>query len=412
MKTVLLIFPEIYNSKSEIRYPPFGLLDIASYLRRLNISVHIFDRNLEGNSLDELKIKLEEREYDFIGISSLFIQKDDANHILDMLKNEKKSKIVLGGDYFVTYKDIYSNLADFVVCGDGELFFEQLVNGTIKDGGIYYPEGLDSLDDIPIPDKELLEQVAWDKRIFSLKTSRGCPFKCLFCSSINNNKIVRYHSSQYILDYISFIYNTYGISKFRFMDDVFTLNKGRVLSFCEKLVKSKMPVEISECFSHISVCDMEIFEHMKWAKFNSVQVGIESANNKVLQTIGKNITREAIVKTVNLIVACGLKVEGLYMLGNIGDTAETIKETIEFAKNLPTYKDWFSFACPLPNSKFYELAQQEGTFIEKDFNLYTNANIVYIPKNMTFTELEELMISARKMVKEKIIMNIKNKMFN
>lgn len=406
---ILLIFPLISNSKTEIRYPPFGLLEIASYLKSKNISVDIYDRNIEFNSLDRLMHMVATHKYDYIGISAMFIQKDDAETILCMLNDCKAYKVVLGGDYFTTFKERFKNVADYIICGEGELFFENMVENSIGKDIIQYSTPIKCLDTIPIPNKTLLDQVAWDKRVFSLKTSRGCPFECIFCSSTNNARSVRYYSSEYIINYIRFIYEMYGIAKFRFMDDIFTLNRTRVLQFCDQLINSNLPVEITECFSHVSVCDKNIFDAMKNAKFRSIQIGIESANNEVLKIIGKNTTRDNIENTVYSIVESGLAVEGLYMMGNIGDTAQTIKETIEFARNLPTYKDWFSFACPLPNSRFFRLAQMEGTILDDDYSHYTNAEVVYVPNGMTKGELEQLMKLAQSMVREKMINRVRKR---
>ena len=412
MKKILFIFPEIFNAESEIRYPPFGLLDMASYLRSKNCIADIFDRNLDGNTLDRLFETIWANQYDILALSAMFIQKDDSDKILSLINERFSGLVVLGGDYFVTYKEKYSEKADYVVCGNGELFLEYLVNNNSVKRGIHYPPILQNLNEIPIPDKELLDSVAWDKRVFSLKTSRGCPFNCIFCSNVNNNsKNVRFFSAEYILKYMDFVKTNYGIHKFRFLDDIFTLNKRRILDLCDMLVRKDSDVVISDCFSHISINDAEIFKAMHKAGFESVQVGIESGNDEILKRIGKNITRKKITDTVNTMYECGLKVEGLYMIGNIGDTKETIKETIEFAYGLPTYKDWFSYACPLPNSIFYDLALENGTIIEHDYNLYTNKQVVYVPKGMQKHELEDLMMQAREMVLKKMLNNKRKKLY-
>lgn len=409
MKKILLIFPEIFNSKLEIRYPPFGLVDMASYINSNGGLVTLYDRNLDGNTIEKLFDQIQQDNFEYVGISSMFIQKDDAVIILNRLKNSFKGKILVGGDYFTTYKEQYKKQVNYVICGEGEVFLQNLLSCEIEDG-IHYTQIIKHLDDIPIPSEELLNSVAWDKRVFALKTSRGCPFHCIFCSSTNNScKKVRFYSAEYIVDYLEFINNTYGISKFRFMDDVFTLNKQRVLEFCNLLKKRNLNIEIVECFSHISVNDKKMFASMAECGFKSIQVGIESGNNDILKLIGKNITTDQILDTVNTIRSSGLLAEGLFMMGNIGETRETILSSIEFMKSLPTYKDWFSFACPLPNSEFYELAKVNGKIIEKNFNYYTNSQVVYVPNGMTKEELEELMQYAKMNIREKIINNIRNK---
>ncbi len=410
MKNLLLIFPEIYNGKKELRYPPFGLVCIASYVEKYGYQVDLYDRNLPDNTVEKLIQLLDETQYQYIGISSMFIQKDDANVLLGLVKAHHKGKILVGGDYFVEYRKQYKSQVDYISCGDGEIFLKELLDAE-KENGIYVTEKLPDIDEIPIPTKRILDSVAWDKRVFAIKTSRGCPFNCIFCSATNNScSRVRYHSAEYIISYLEFIMNTYGINKFRFMDDVFTLNKKRVLEFCRLLKTRRLDIEVVECFSHISVQDPEIFTAMAGAGFKSIQVGVESGNDEILHIIGKGTTVSQIRKTVNLIKDCGLKVEGLYMMGNIGETKETIIKTIELMKSLPTYKDWFSFACPLPNSKFYQMAMTNGTVLTDDYNRYTNVEVIFVPNGLTKEEMEELMVLARKEVKAKIIRNYNSRL--
>ena len=410
MKKIIFVFPRIHNSLNEIHYPPFGLVEIVSYLKQSNENVLIFDRNLEKNGKDKLYSLLNTGNFDILAISSMFIQKDDATQILKWAQKHFNGEIALGGEFFTINKELYLNHADYIVCGDGELFFSQLQMTDLKHG-IYFPEGIRKLDCIPIPDKNLLDSVAWDKNVFSLKTSRGCPFKCIFCSYLNNNsKNIRAYSPEYIISYMNFIYENYGISRFRLMDDVFTLDKERVKNFCKMLRNSKYPFTIEECFSHVSINDSFMFREMYESGFKTIQIGIESLDDSVLKIIGKNITRAEIQHTIYSIYNSGLKAEGLYMIGNIGDTYKSIDNTIKLAETLPTYKDWFSFACPLPNTNFYNLAHNYGTIIEKDLNKYTNKSVVFVPDGMTKEELEFLMDQAHKMVIRKIRKNIKERL--
>lgn len=408
MKDILLIFPAIHNGKDELRYPPFGLIDMASYVEKYGYQVDLFDRNIVENTISRLIQLIDDEQYRYIGISSMFIQKDDAQTVLEVVQHHHNGKVLVGGDYFVCFREHYRMCVDYVVCGDGEIFLKELLE-TEKEKGIYETQGLNNIDEIPIPTKRILDSVAWDKKVFAIKTSRGCPFHCIFCSSTNNDCTkVRFHSAEYIISYLEFIMNTYDIRKFRFMDDVFTLNKKRLLELCGTLRVKKWEIEIEECFSHISVRDPEIFEAMANVGFKTIQVGVESGDDEILKSIGKGITVSQIRDTINIIRNAGLKVEGLFMMGNIGETKESIMKTIELMKSLPTYKDWFSFACPLPNSKFYKIAEKYGTIITDNYNRYTNAEVVFVPNGLTKDEMNELMLLARKEARAKIIRNIRN----
>ena len=349
-----------------------GLIYIASFLRKHNIDARVLD--LSKNKIDPDFIP------DLVGIgASTPYYKNALLAISNTRKIFPKAKIILGGDHVTALPQEGLSYADFVVKGEGELAMLSLCKGHNPDTKIIEGPMLDNIDDIPIPDIDLMDCVyKGRKKRLHFIGSRGCPFDCVFCGE--HTRKIRYNSVSYFIENLKIISKRYGNNIF-ITDDVFTIDKNRVFEICEKIIKENLKISL-EVFGHINCFDASILPVMKRAGIGTISYGIESGNDHVLTLIKKKFTTEQAKEVIAKTSENGLEVKCLYMIGNIGETEETVNDTVEFALKA-SKKRWCSFALPFPGSMFYDLADKYGKVLTKDWNKYTNQNIVYLPEGLS-----------------------------
>lgn len=333
--------------------PPIGITCIASYISD-KYSVKILDRECETdeNYSDFVKNKITPLSPRIVGISSMSAQVKDAMSLGKTIKEYlPQARIVFGGAHFSSVPEDYLEYGHAVIVGEGETIFKEICGypqDRIK--GIFFGKPLDNIDDIPIPSDELLiaSQEPKDNQYLFL-SSRGCPFNCTYCLSRDiKQKGIRYHSIDYIIEYLKKIKRLYpNVKRIWFIDDVFIVNRKRVIGFCEKSVKEGFNFEYS-FFAHANyVKDLSLFKKMVKYNFTYVYMGVESGNNEILKEIKKSTTVEVIERAIKILKKSGLYPCTTFMIGNISETKETVTDSINFSKKLgvPAY---FNFAEPFP----------------------------------------------------------------
>ena len=137
--------------------------------------------------------------------------------------------------------------------------------------------------------------------------------------------------------------------------------------------------------------DPEMLALMQESGCQGVCVGIESANQAVLQNVGKGETIGKIREGIQRIHAAGLSITGMFMIGNPGDTLQTIRESIEFAKKEPIDTVRFYLAIPYPRTRLWEFVESHGRFINRDYTNYHDYSHIPIFETDDFTYDERIM---------------------
>jgi radical SAM superfamily enzyme YgiQ (UPF0313 family) len=349
---------------------------LNSFLKQSGIFSKILDLN---KSLFEV-----ERNVDLIGISAYTLCADEALKLIPLLRDVyPHAKICVGGRHF-TYSPKEGKDADFVVVGEGEEVLKDICEKKIEPGIVQGKE-FEQLDDIYIDD-ESLEAIYGKGRVHAtVLGSRGCVFDCVFCG--DHSRKVRYHSPEYFVELLERISRKYT-KNIMIADDIFTVNKKRAFEVCELLIKKSLGLDI-KVFGHINVFDEELYKTMKRAGIREVCFGIESGDDNILRLIGKNFTAEKAFQVTQRVKKLGLKVHGLYMIGNIGETEASIVKTIDL-KNRIGGSFWVSHAVPFPGTRFYEVAESYGKVIKKSWGNHTNETINFVPRGLTEQRLLEL----------------------
>ena len=346
--------PFLLNQKSFVN---LGLLTIGAYLQKLGWDVDVID--LAGK--DEIKKNDVCTDASLIGISSTTPQYHIANHIFRLiwlLKEESNREIpvVVGGPGPTVDPNAYKNSGfDLTVMGEGEIAMNNIAI-AVKAGlklipQIVHPIPVSDFDVLPHPNRDLISMEEYNYEIdgFSFTntiTSRGCPYKCAFCCSVDEK--MRMHSATWVIRDINKIRN-YGFDGVMFFDDVFTLNSKRLLKICEYMKKEKM---IYRCFVRGDTT-RETLKLLADTGCIEVGVGVESGSQKILDTIKKGVTVEQNMNLVKNAHEFGIKVKAFTIFGLPGENRSTIKETEKWLLEAKPDAYDITIFTPYPGSDIY-----------------------------------------------------------
>ena len=184
--------------------------------------------------------------------------------------------------------------------------------------------------------------------------------------------------------------NKYNLREFNFYDDTFTINKERVIEICNKIIEKKLRVYWI-CMARVNTIDDEVVETMKQAGCRKISFGLESGNQRILDLMRKKTTVEQGKKAVEIVKKHGLEIHASLMLGNVGETVQTIKETINFAKSLDLDNATFFITSPFPGTDLYQIAQDLGHINQNTkweaFAPLTVQQPILVQNNLTGEEL-------------------------
>jgi anaerobic magnesium-protoporphyrin IX monomethyl ester cyclase len=286
---------------------------------------------------------------------------------------------------------------DFVIRGEGEKPFAELVGGTppgeiegltYRSGNPLQPvqhnrqaEPIQDLDSLPppayhlVPFEKYKPAVGAYRRLpaINMTMTRGCPGKCTFCNSAET--ALRTRSARNVVDEIQMLQRRYGIREVSFYDDTFTIFKQTVAQFCDELIERGVDLTWS-CFARTDCVSPWLLEKMKRAGCHQILFGIESADPEILWNIRKPIDLALTRRAVRMVQAAGIDVRAAFMFGNPGETIETMRRTIDFAKELAPDIALFNITTPYPGTQMFEWARNRGYLRTLDWTDYDLANAV------------------------------------
>jgi len=431
MKT-LLLNPHVPLSKFYGKYarfgavlPPYGMACVAAYMREKGQDVTLVDANRGEMHNDAVAAMALEMQPDIIGLYATTLGVEYAIKLATVLKEKlpKSTKFILGGPHAIGERGnvLKSNsVFDYSCLGEGEICFQQLVetlssgetdlskvSGLVwrRDGEVVENPIIEvlNLDDLPNPFKELdtfdnyrQKAFAYRKTPFAMvQTVRGCPFKCIFCSSPGYLKSIqggrlRYHSLEWLEEQLDYLVYERGVREVYFVDDTFNCKKRRVFEICE-LIERKYPDLIWSCNFEVKISSKEMLQTMQRAGCWSIMIGAESGNQKILDGLQKNIKVEQIIQVADWCHEIGLMGRASFILGHPGETPETLRSTIELAKRVRLPFVSFSLMTPFAGTHMFEIAADTGEW-EYQSEKTTLSKVSYVPHGIS----EELLIETYK----------------
>ena len=373
--------------------PPLGVAWLAAVLEQDGHDVAILDANAENLSPEEAASWVRTHgHWDLVGLSATTPLIGSALEIAHRLKADSpRLRIVMGGVHPTVLPDeVASNPAvDLVVRGEGETTLREIAAERPWDDirGISYRcdgqvrhnpdrEIIADLDSLPLPAYHLLPMgkyrpaagAARRTPAVSALATRGCPGRCTFCYRIFGSHL-RCRSGQNMAAEVQVLQQRYGIKEISFYDDTFTAVKREVQAFCSAIREMKLDLTWS-CFSRIDTFDEETFRLMHASGCHQVMFGVETCCAEILEQINKRIVVDEVEDVVRKTQRMGIEVRAAFMLGNPGETQETLEENIRFAIRLAPDLAVFNIATPYPGTEMYRWADENGYLRTKNWEHY------------------------------------------
>ena len=388
---------------------PHGLLYIAAYAIKRGYTVALYDRNIEGDALEAILKRYRPRVVGMGCLTGTVI--DDAVSVSKRIRTfEPSIKIVWGGIHTTLYPDsvLKNDFVDFVVIGDGEMAFSGLLDVIIGDKGPvesvdnigykdenqlkYTKRFFLSLDELPQPAWHLirvenyLRRKFYARRVITINTSRGCPYKCSFCC-VPNIHMGKWRAvgAEAIVDNLLYLKNIYGIDGFQVDDDEFDIDRSRVLKLCDLLKRNNLNFKWSH-FSRINIAREDILRREKECGLSLIEFGVESGSERMLQFLNKGQTLEQIKKAYSVCRKLSLKTSALFMVGLPTETRDEIKQTVTLINQLNPHLTICTLYKPYPGTELFEYCVKNGIFqypwdLEAVGGVYSrDINVSYVPE--------------------------------
>jgi anaerobic magnesium-protoporphyrin IX monomethyl ester cyclase len=391
---ILLIFPPnvevVEPFKSAKRKPPallwgfpLGLGYLAAVLRKNGFDVSVLDSCIEKMDIDSIMRRIKELKPQVIGIGSLtHLLKSSVELASRIRRFDNGIKIIFGGPH-ATYdfeKLLRLECIDYIVIGEGEQTFLELCDkikdnepvNTVKGIAFKKDDGtvqktparplIEDLDSLPYPARDLLDFTKYIKsygvleKSVDILSSRGCTNRCVFCSSSHLFGRWRPRSVENIVSEIKELLRQYPVIKsINFMDDDFTVDKQRVLNFCNTMIAEGLNKLSWVCLARVDQLDEEMVRAMKAAGCVRVHLGIESGSPQILKNINKRISLQQAYESVRILSRAKIEAYSFFMFGHPGETAETVRMTRRFAQSLPSANTGFFVTQIFPGTRLAEL---------------------------------------------------------
>ena len=368
--------------------PPLGILGIASYLEKNGVDVEITDRNVKGS------LPIDPNSFDIIGFSLNMANISKSIETIGYFKRQNpKVKILVGGPscianprYFTKNKNI-----DAICVGEGEessldyITQESFTNYRdipglhvrTKEGHFVYGGDrpyLNDLDALPFPalDKINIRRYNVPIRkalpISSIITSRGCPFRCIFCFHSMGYKW-RARSPVNVVDEIEWQVRTLGIREICIQDDNFSLDINGAKQICELILERDIKVKLQfQNGIRVDYIDHDLLKKMHMAGVWLIGVAPETGSLEVMRRIRKGMDLGRVKQTVQWCKEMGINTYSYFMIGFPFETKRDLEKTAAFVKELDTDFMQLSRTAVLPNTPLYESVYRQDRSIESAFS--------------------------------------------
>lgn len=413
MQKINLIYPDSRRFTSNFsthKFPALatahaGLPILGAILKKKGYQVSIYDEKIIPPPPHVLY------DCDLLGISIQTITSRQGYRIADEAR-KRGVPVVIGGVHATLNPDEAIGHADFLVRNEGEETlpelvqqmegrrnYEQVLGLSFRDGKkkTHNPARplLKNLDKVPLPDWRLI--AGWENPlltpinylIYFTQVSRGCPFLCNFCSITKTfGHEYRSRSPEHVVEELKERpMKTQNV--LFFLDDSIAADKDYLKTLLELMVRKKCVPEVGwHSQMRADVCgDKELLKLMKKTNCLAATFGFESINPETLRFMQKGQSVETIKRCIKAMHDHDIFVIGFFVFGSDHDTVDTIRQTVQFAKDEGVDFSGFMPLTPFPGTPFYEEMESQGRIFSYDWELYDVEHVVYYPARMTPYEL-------------------------
>lgn len=382
---------------------PLGLVYVATALREAfgeSVSIKIESYDSKKDNLTNLENQFNEYKPDILGLRSLTIGRKPLHEIASLAKKKCKIPLVLAGGPHATDNphDVLKNEAfDCAVIGEGEETAVEIVEKFLANASINSIPGIATrtsngvqfspfrplnmeLDRLPIPDHNLVDfnrinrnHVDFSFRLdvphANLFSSRGCPYKCIYCHHVFGNQF-RAHSPERLMAEVRKLYEEHGITRFQIIEDIFNLDKKRAMRFFDLVIRSNLKLVFS--FPNGlrgDRVDREMVDAMWEAGVRYIAYAVETGSPRIQKLIRKNIDLEKLDEAISSSTSKGILTRGFFMIGFPAETEEEALMTIDYAKSSDLVLALFFTVVYFPGTPIFRLAEKISEVSNYNFGL-------------------------------------------
>ncbi len=370
------LFPLGLYSQFMTRYPPLGMMYLASLLRRDGHEVAFIDA--EGENLESESVIARMRPFApelLVGNINVY---NSHRNIMDMItmKSAFDVPLIVRGHFPSAYADetMSHPEIDYALTGKGFTSLAPLVrriaggrqptdiggmlfrrNGQVIDTGPETPPA--DMDDLPFPARDLVDHrlyttnLTYRRPFTTMFASLGCPFNCAYCQ----DRVVPYsaRSANNVLAEIEECVRLYGIREITFLDPTFTIKRQWVLDICQGILDRGLDIAYT-IRTRPDLLDEEMTAALAASGCVRISIGIETGDPQLMAKIHRNITGEQIRAAIELVRRHGIMAFGYFMVGIPGETHESLKNTLAFVRELPLDYAQFLLTIPTLHSQIWE----------------------------------------------------------
>lgn len=375
-------------------YPNLTLATLAGNLTTHN-KVKIVDLDFYKNYHTVLLNTIKIFKPDVVATSAKTTEYLSAKLLMTAVKNKyPKIKTIIGGVHVTAmpYEAMGDGCFDVIALGESDTTIPEILAAKFlksipgiaykdKSGKIIFTKPRDMIQDIntlPFPAWNLFNIKAYkNSRLSSRKnpvghieTSRGCSYQCNFCSKLTFGTFYRVKTPKRVVDEMEYMLKC-GFEEIHITDDSFTQNITRAKEVCREIIRRNLKFPWSLINGvRVNLVDNEFFQLAKKAGCWQVGFGVETGDQRVLNRVNKKITLTQIKKAIHLAKSAGIDTFGFFIFGLSGETENSMKKTVNFAKSLPLSTAKFDICIPYPGTRYYEELNTQGRIISYDWSKY------------------------------------------
>ena len=386
VKKILFIIPPTFDFGDFVASSPTNVATIAAFLKQQGYELKVIDAGVHKIKFEDIIEITKDYGPDLVAIGCNFSTLHNPSRLIaEMIKKGYKNvPILVGGNHATAVPEMIlkDSSIDFVVIGEAEVVLPDLltaienktdlrkVNGLcISDGNsqvrTHPADFFKNLEELPFPDYSLFDINRYP--IYNINSSRGCIFRCTYCASgVIYKRKYRPRSAKSIIAEIDYLVNNFGKKTVWFSDDLFGQDHKFVEELCNTLIDKKTNVQWS-VVTRATTVPLDQLKLMKKAGCTGISVGIESGDDEMLKVMKKDTNADAYRMSVPKVKKV-LRTRGFFLIGNIGETKESVWNTFKLIKEIKPDYGTFCPVVPLPGTEIYSQLINMGILKPEDLN--------------------------------------------
>jgi anaerobic magnesium-protoporphyrin IX monomethyl ester cyclase len=390
---------------------PLGLAQLAACLEQAEIPVEILDANALGIGWDRMEASITQASPDLIGITVYTPHVPEVSRAVRIARQAAPQAVIALGGPHVTFtaEETLQTIpqVDVVARGEGDQILIDLVRALDAGAGLERVPGINFRRDgqiletpapppldvtvLPMPAFHLLpmDHYRWPElggTFATILASRGCPFKCTFCSEWPFWRGGwRPHDPEMVVEQLDILVNRYGRRNIWFGDDCFNVDGDHMAAICQGILRRGIDVHwYYQGRADLLVKYKDLVPLMRRAGNRMVQIGIEASTDGQRDELNKQLRTETIKEAVRLLRQHDIVCQGMMIVGLPTDSPRTFEQKVRLIKRLDVDFPIFTMYTPFPGTPAYEEAVAQGWIqLPADYARYDMGHVLMPTQHMT-----------------------------